>query len=133
MNDEDGTARDDGTYVQARQTPMVLQSSRRVRSSARHIIEVNPFRCRIWTMHDRIEEHITEESCADEIKSFAAHGQLIPALGRPIREDIGHDVEIICGARRLFVARHLNVPLRAQDHLPAYELFRSGTVFRLGA
>src|SRR5262249_50910521 len=33
------------------------------------------------------------------------------ALGRPLGGNPMHDVELICGARRLFVARALNVPL----------------------
>lgn len=74
-------------------------------------VEVNPFRCRVWHLHDRLEEHITEESCREEIKSFLDHGQLVPVLGRPLRNDPSHDVEIIYGARRLFVARHINKPL----------------------
>jgi ParB family transcriptional regulator, chromosome partitioning protein len=74
-------------------------------------IEVDPFRCRVWHLHDRLEEHITEETCREEIKSFLDHGQLVPALGRPLRNDPNHDIEIIYGARRLFVARHINKPL----------------------
>jgi ParB/RepB/Spo0J family partition protein len=76
------------------------------------VISVSPFRCCVWKLHNRLEEHITEESCKDEIQSFLHHGQLIPALGRPIRiatSDV--EVEVICGVRRLFVARHLNQPL----------------------
>jgi ParB family transcriptional regulator, chromosome partitioning protein len=72
------------------------------------IISVDPFRCRVWALHDRLEDHITEESCCDEIESFAAHGQLVPALGRRVGDDPNCDVELIYGARRLFVARHLN-------------------------
>lgn len=74
-------------------------------------VSVDPFRCRLWSMHDRLEEHITEESCAEEIRSFAEHGQLIPALGRPIHDDPDHDIELVCGARRLFVARHIRMNL----------------------
>lgn len=74
-------------------------------------MEVDPFRCRVWHLHDRLEEHITEETCREEIKSFLDHGQLVPALGRPLRNDPDHDIEIIYGARRLFVARHINKPL----------------------
>jgi ParB family chromosome partitioning protein len=36
---------------------------------------------------------------------------LVSAIGRPLRGDPDHDIELVCGARRLFVARHLNVPL----------------------
>lgn len=75
------------------------------------IISVDPFRCRLWSLHDRIEEHVNEESCRAEIASFQSCGQLVPTLGRPVPKDPDHDVEIIYGARRLFVARHLNRPL----------------------
>ncbi len=74
------------------------------------IVSVNPFRCRLWALHDRLEEHITEESCKEEIHSFHQYGQLVPALGRRVHDD-NVDVELIYGARRLFAARHLNVPL----------------------
>lgn len=76
-----------------------------------NIVSVNPFRCRMWDVHDRLEHLIVEDTCRVEINSFSKHGQLVAALGRPIGGDPDHDIEIICGARRLFVARHLNVPL----------------------
>lgn len=75
------------------------------------ILNVNPFHCRMWDMHDRSEMQLTEESCKAEIESFSRHGQLIPVLGRALHKDPTHKVELIYGARRLFVARHLNVPL----------------------
>jgi ParB family transcriptional regulator, chromosome partitioning protein len=81
---------------------------------SRCIVSVSPFRCRIWALHDRLDEFLTEESCRSEIASVAAHGQLVPALGRPLRDDPDHDVEMICGARRLFVARHLGLPVRVE-------------------
>jgi ParB/RepB/Spo0J family partition protein len=74
----------------------------------RSIAAINPFRCRMWGHHDRLDSYITEQSCKAEIASFEAHGQVVPALGRPLRGDSEHDVELIYGARRLFVARHLN-------------------------
>jgi len=77
----------------------------------RSIVAVNPFRCRMWEFHDRLEEHINAESCRAEIDSFEQHGQLIPALGRQVHGDPQFDVELIYGARRLFVARHLNAQL----------------------
>jgi ParB family chromosome partitioning protein len=61
----------------------------------------------MWDLHDRLSSHITEESCRAEIESVERHGQLVPALGRPLIEDPTHDFELIYGARRLFVARHL--------------------------
>jgi ParB family chromosome partitioning protein len=78
---------------------------------AMSIISVKPLRCRVWALHPRLDEHLTEESCRAEIESFEQHGQLIPVLGRRLRNAHDHDVELIYGARRLFVARHLNVPL----------------------
>ena len=78
------------------------------------VMSVSPFRCRMWLLHDRLEEDVTEESCRNEIASFKLHGQIVPALGRPLHGDLSHDVELIYGARRLFVARHLNRPLRVE-------------------
>lgn len=78
------------------------------------IVRVNPFRCRMWALHDRIADYVTEESCRAEIESFARYGQLVPALGRALRDDRDCDVELIYGARRLFVAQHLNVPLNVE-------------------
>lgn len=75
------------------------------------IISVSPFRCRMWSGHERLEEQISAETCRDEIASVASHGQLLPVLGRPLKADLTHDFELIFGSRRLFIARHLNVPL----------------------
>jgi ParB family transcriptional regulator, chromosome partitioning protein len=75
------------------------------------VLSVDPFRCRMWNLHDRLEHHVDENTCKAEIESFLKHGQLVPALGRRLRNDPTHDVELIYGARRLFVARHLIRPL----------------------
>lgn len=72
------------------------------------IQEVNPFRCRMWDLHDRIDAYVTEESCRAEIQSIEKHGQMVPVLARPLRRDPDHDYELIFGARRLFASRHLN-------------------------
>lgn len=77
-------------------------------------LSVSPFRCRVWGEHGRLEEYLTEESCRDEIKSFQQHGQVIALIGRKLVGDPMHDVEIICGARRLFVAQHLNVEVTVE-------------------
>jgi ParB family chromosome partitioning protein len=65
----------------------------------------------MWELHDRLETHITEHTCRAEIESFEKHGQLVPVLGRPVKDDSSYDVELIYGARRLFVAQHLNKPI----------------------
>lgn len=77
----------------------------------RTVVAVDPFRIRVWSLHDRCDQHVTEESCKGEIDSFCKHGQVVPALGRQLRGDPDYDIELIYGARRLFVARHLNKPL----------------------
>jgi ParB family chromosome partitioning protein len=74
-------------------------------------IAVNPMRCRVWALHSRLDETLSEDTCRTEIESFEKHGQQIPALGRRLRGVRDYDIELIYGARRLFVARHLNVPL----------------------
>ncbi len=70
-----------------------------------------PFRCRMWAGHYRLPELISDKSCAREIESFLKDGQKLPALGRPVFDSADVDVELIYGARRLFVAQHLGVDL----------------------
>jgi ParB family chromosome partitioning protein len=76
-----------------------------------NVISVSPHRCKMWDLHDRLEDHVTEATCRAEIDSFTKHGQLIPVLGRSLQGHPQFNVELIYGARRLFVARHLNLPL----------------------
>ncbi len=78
------------------------------------VVAVNPFRCRMWSLHDRLEVHVTEDTCRAEIESFQRHGQLVPVLGRKLADDPSHEFELIYGARRLFIARHLNKLLNVE-------------------
>lgn len=75
------------------------------------IVKANPFRCRMWDWHDRLESCVNETTCSSEIRSVATHGQLVAALARPLRTDPDYDFELIYGARRLFIARHLNIEI----------------------
>ncbi len=68
----------------------------------------------MWSLHDRLESTISEHTCKAEIDSFDKHGQLVPVMGRPLRSDADYDVELIFGARRLFVARQANKPLAVE-------------------
>jgi ParB family transcriptional regulator, chromosome partitioning protein len=77
----------------------------------KELVSVDPFRCRMWQYHDRLEQSIDENSCRAEIDSVLKHGQLVPVLGRTLRADPDYDVELSYGARRLFVARHIGRPL----------------------
>jgi ParB family chromosome partitioning protein len=65
----------------------------------------------MWHGHERLEEYISETTCRAEIDSFLRHGQRLPVLGRRLRADPKHEFELVFGARRLFVACHLNVNL----------------------
>jgi ParB family transcriptional regulator, chromosome partitioning protein len=75
------------------------------------IVSVSPFRCRMWDLHDRLDQFVDECTCHTEIYSFVHHGQQVPTLGRRLSGDPAYDIELIFGARRLFIARHLNVEL----------------------
>jgi ParB family transcriptional regulator, chromosome partitioning protein len=75
---------------------------------------VSPFVCRMWNLHDRLDESVDEESCQNEIESIARHGQLVPVLARPLIEDPSHKFELIFGARRLFACRHINRPIEIE-------------------
>ena len=80
----------------------------------KEVVLISPFRCRLWDLHDRFETGVSEESCRAEIDSFSKHGQIVPTLGRRLRGNPDYDVELICGARRLFVARHINQDLAVE-------------------
>ena len=75
------------------------------------IVSADPFRCRMWSLHDRLQKHVSEDNCREEIHSFKEYGQLVPVLGRTLQGDPGADIELIYGARRLFVARHIKTAL----------------------
>jgi ParB family chromosome partitioning protein len=75
------------------------------------IISVDPFKCRVWKLHDRFVSEINEHTCKAEIESISAHGQVVPVLGRRLKDDPDFEIELIYGARRLFAARHLKAPL----------------------
>ncbi len=74
-----------------------------------NIRSVNPSRCRMWRLHDRLGEHVDAESCSSLIESIEKHGQRHPVLGRAIRDSDGYEVELIYGARRLFAAQQLGI------------------------
>jgi len=60
-------------------------------------------------MHARLDEQLSTKYCVEEIESIKAHGQRVPLLGRPVRDDRNVEVEVICGARRLFAAQQLGI------------------------
>jgi len=78
------------------------------------VLYADPWRCRMWEMHDRAAELLTPDACREVIRSLKEHGQAIPVLGRRARNVPGIDYELIYGARRLFSAQHLNMKLTVQ-------------------
>jgi len=79
-----------------------------------NVVLANPFRCRLWDFHDRLDVYLDESNCRAEIASFSRHGQLIPVLGRRLAGEQDYDFELYLGARRLFVARHLKCELSVE-------------------
>ncbi|MGH8294725.1 MAG: ParB/RepB/Spo0J family partition protein [Steroidobacteraceae bacterium] len=84
------------------------------RPGSSEIVELDPFECRVWASHDRPEDELTEAGCRDEMEHIRMHGQVVPAIGRPVLDETDCKVEIICGARRLFIARQLGISLRVE-------------------
>jgi ParB family transcriptional regulator, chromosome partitioning protein len=82
--------------------------------SLRSCISADPFKCRVWKLHDRFQSEITVQTCRAEIESFATSGQIVPVLGRRLTDDPDYEIELAYGARRLFAARHLKMPLLVQ-------------------
>lgn|SRR5579883_1702564 len=95
-------------------TPTPTVSRLGIHSDPYVIQTVDPSRCRLWPLHPRDPDRVNRRSCRTLINSIAAHGQFVPALGRPVRNDPELSVEILCGSRRLFAARQLEIPLLVQ-------------------
>ena len=72
---------------------------------------VDPWRCRMWELHDRHTELLNPERCRSLIRSFKRMGQVFPVLGRRVSGVQGVDFELIYGARRLYAAQQLDVQL----------------------
>ncbi len=75
---------------------------------------LDPGRIRMWAGHNRDYAALNAENCSDVIDSFRRHEQVVPALGRRLSGDPGHDVELIFGARRHFAASYLHRELLVQ-------------------
>lgn len=95
-------------------TSPAIPRSAGIRFDPRIIQAVDPSHCRLWPLHPRALDGVNRRSCHSLIRSIAAHGQLVPALGRHVLNDPEWSVEIICGSRRLFAARDLGIPLLVQ-------------------
>jgi ParB/RepB/Spo0J family partition protein len=65
-------------------------------------------------MHDRLGDGIDIDSCKSLLDSMEKHGQKSAVLGRPLVNDPDYEVELIYGARRLFVAQQLGIDLSVE-------------------
>jgi ParB family chromosome partitioning protein len=73
---------------------------------------VDPFRCRLWGLHDALDQHIGRESVSLTTEAMGPQRPTrVSVLGRPVHGDRACDVEIMSGGRRLLAARHLNMRL----------------------
>lgn len=97
---------------------------------------VSAFRCRVWAQHSRPEEQLTDSACRTLRASIERSGQHQPALGRPVSDAPGYDIEIICGARRHAVARALGrdllVEVRDISDAEAYVAMYEENLLRAG-
>jgi len=51
-------------------------------TSSAGAVLVDPWRCRMWEMHDRASELLTADVCRDVIRSFKQHGRsCLPSAG----------------------------------------------------
>lgn len=76
------------------------------------IVTTDPSRCRTWAFNVRIQQDVNVVSASATIQSIQRDGQLIPVLVRRLHGNPDFDIEVICGARRPFVARHLDISLQ---------------------
>ena len=74
-------------------------------SSFFEVININTNKCFPWKYANRIKNHVNENTCEDLIDSIKANGQKIPAIARKV----GDNYEIICGVRRLYSCKKLNI------------------------
>jgi ParB/RepB/Spo0J family partition protein len=78
------------------------------------IIKISPFKCRMWSLHDRLADDSSSPANRQLVDSIRLHGQKQPALGRRLPTHAmngGCQIELIYGARRLAATRELGIEL----------------------
>ena len=108
------TGRPRRTSVLAKRQASVQDALGAKRKTVR-VRAVDPERVRIWDVHDRDYAALSVARCADLIASVRRDGQQFPAIVRPVEGDPDHDVELVCGARRHWTARHLGLDLDVEE------------------
>jgi len=88
---------------------------------------VDPAQCRMWSHHNRRYDLLNETRCEDLIESFKSMGrQQFPAIVRRVEGEGNTSYEVICGARRHWVATYLGwkflVEVRDMDDEEAFRI-----------
>jgi len=68
---------------------------------------IDPAVCMIREDHDRDYSRLNEENCRELIDGIKMHGQETPAIVRQLDNVAGYQYELVCGARRHWVASYL--------------------------
>lgn len=71
-----------------------------------HLAHIDTSKCTPWSFANRL--YIDTETCSDLISSIKQNGQQIPAI---VRKRENETYELICGARRLFACKQLQIKL----------------------
>ncbi|OOZ38266.1 hypothetical protein BOW53_16105 [Solemya pervernicosa gill symbiont] len=106
-NTTDNTEGGDTSALSEHRGQSRITSAMNEKVTSVQIKEVPPSRCKMWSHHNRFYGLLNEASCADLIKSIRDQGQIQPAIVRKVDGDDAHDYEVICGARRHWVATRL--------------------------
>lgn len=103
-------------------------------SGSKAILTVETSRCQLWSNHNRLYDLLDEKSCHQLIESIKSQGQKEEAIVRRVPDnDNGIDFEIICGARRLWVCRYLNISINISVvKLTDEEAFRISDASNIG-
>ena len=68
---------------------------------------VDTKKCRIWKGNVRLQEFLNAENTNELREKINSQGQLVPALARPLKNNLQYSHEIIYGSRRHYVCSSL--------------------------
>ena len=76
-------------------------------------IELDPQRVRVWHLQGRLQDSLGPAQVSDLVESMKQHGQLTPAIVRPVTDDPKFSHEVIDGSRRRLACEISGVRLKA--------------------
>lgn len=80
-------------------------------------IELDPHRVRVWHLQGRLQDSLGPAQVEDIVESIREHGQLTPAIVRPVTDDPKFSHEVIDGSRRRLACEISGVQLKAFSRL----------------